>query len=96
MMGCVIQAAQGQNVARQASIKAGLPVEVPAMTLNIVCGSGLKCVNEAANMIMAGQADIVVSRRYGEHVHGSLRCYKGRFGYRMNNGVLVDIMINDA
>ena len=48
MMGCVIQAAQGQNVARQASIKAGLPIEVPAFTLNVVCGSGLKCVNEAA------------------------------------------------
>ena len=56
MMGCVIQAAQGQNVARQSAIKAGLPIEVPAFTLNVVCGSGLKCVNEAANMIMAGQA----------------------------------------
>ena len=60
-MGCVIQASQGQNVARQASIKAGIPNEVPAFTLNVVCGSGLKCVNEAANMIMAGQADIVVA-----------------------------------
>ena len=58
LMGCVIQAAQGQNVARQASIKAGLPIEVPAVTLNVVCGSGLKCVNEAATMSMAGQADI--------------------------------------
>ena len=61
LMGCVIQAAQGQNVARQASIKAGLPIEVPAVTLNVVCGSGLKCVNEAATMILAGQADIVVA-----------------------------------
>ena len=60
LMGCVIQAAQGQNVARQASIKAGLPIEVPAVTLNVVCGSGLNCVNQAAAMIMAGQADIVV------------------------------------
>ena len=50
-MGCVIQAGLGQNVARQASIKAGLPVEVPAMTINIVCGSGLNCVNMAAAMI---------------------------------------------
>ena len=48
LMGCVIQAAQGQNVARQASIKAGLPIEVPAVTLNVVCGSGLNCVNQAA------------------------------------------------
>ncbi len=61
LMGCVIQAAQGQNVARQASIKAGLPNEVPAVTLNVVCGSGLKCVNEAAAQILSGQADIVVA-----------------------------------
>ena len=47
-MGCVIQAGQGQNVARQASIKAGLPIEVPAVTMNVVCGSGLNCVNQAA------------------------------------------------
>jgi len=60
-MGCVIQAGLGQNVARQASIKAGLPNEVPAVTLNVVCGSGLECVNTAARMIMAGEADIVVA-----------------------------------
>ena len=53
-MGCVIQAGQGQNVARQAAIKAGLPIEVPAVTMNVVCGSGLNCVNQAAQMIMAG------------------------------------------
>ncbi|MDE6168019.1 MAG: acetyl-CoA C-acyltransferase, partial [Acetatifactor sp.] len=52
-MGCVIQAGLGQNVARQASIKAGLPIEVPAVTMNVVCGSGLTCVNQAAQMIMA-------------------------------------------
>ena len=50
-MGCVIQAGQGQNVARQASIKAGLPIETPAVTINVVCGSGLNCVNMAAEMI---------------------------------------------
>ena len=60
-MGCVIQAGQGQNVARQATIKAGLPIEVPAVTMNVVCGSGLNCVNQAAHMIMAGEADIVVA-----------------------------------
>ena len=60
-MGCVIQAGLGQNVARQASIKAGLPVETPAVTLNVVCGSGLECVNNAARMIEAGDADIVVA-----------------------------------
>lgn len=78
-MGCVIQAAQGQNVARQASIKAGLPIEVPAITINVVCGSGLKCVNDAATMIKVGEADIVVAGEYGEHVNGSLRYDKGTF-----------------
>ena len=60
-MGCVIQAAQGQNVARQCSLKAGLPVETPAVTLNVVCGSGLYAVNLAADLIKAGEADIVVA-----------------------------------
>ena len=95
-MGCVIQAAQGQNVARQASIKAGLPIEVPAITINVVCGSGLKCVNDAAAMIMAGQADIVVA---GGMENMSLAPYamtKARFGYRMNNATIVDTMVNDA
>ena len=60
-MGCVIQASQGQNVARQCSIKAGLPVEVPAMTINVYCGSGLDAVNLSANMIDYGKDDILVS-----------------------------------
>ncbi len=96
MMGCVIQAAQGQNVARQASIKAGLPIEVPAFTLNVVCGSGLKCVNEAATLIASGQADIVVA---GGMENMSLAPYaltKARFGYRMNNATMIDTMVNDA
>ena len=94
-MGCVIQAAQGQNVARQASIKAGLPIEVPAITINVVCGSGLKCVNDAATMIMAGEADIVV----GGMENMSMAPYamtKARFGYRMNNATIIDTMVNDA
>ena len=57
IMGCVLQAGQGQNVARQASIHAGLPIETPAMTVNILCGSGLECVNLAADYIKAGEAD---------------------------------------
>ena len=60
-MGCVIQAGLGQNVARQAALKAGLPIETPAVTVNVVCGSGLNCVNMAAQMIKAGDADIVVA-----------------------------------
>lgn len=96
IMGCVIQAGLGQNVSRQASIKAGLPVETPAWTLNVVCGSGLNAVNQAANMIMAGQADVVVA---GGMENMSLAPYaleKARFGYRMNNGRIVDTMVNDA
>ncbi|SFG24812.1 acetyl-CoA C-acetyltransferase [Lachnospiraceae bacterium C7] len=95
-MGCVIQAGLGQNVARQASIKAGLPIEVPAITLNVVCGSGLKCVNEAANMIMAGEADIVVAGGMESMSRAPFALDKARFGYRMNNGKLIDTMINDA
>ena len=96
LMGCVIQAAQGQNVARQASIKAGLPIEVPAVTLNVVCGSGLNCVNQAAAMIMAGQADIVVAGGMENMSMGPYAMTKARFGYRMNNATIVDTMVNDA
>ena len=95
LMGCVIQAAQGQNVARQASIKAGLPIEVPAVTLNVVCGSGLNCVNQAAAMIMAGQADIVVAGGMENMSMAPYAMTKARFGYRMNNATIVDTMVND-
>ena len=95
-MGCVIQAGQGQNVARQASIKAGLPIEVPAVTMNVVCGSGLNCVNQAAQMIMAGDADIVVAGGMENMSMAPYAMMQGRFGYRMNNGTLVDTMVNDA
>lgn len=95
-MGCVIQAGLGQNVARQSVIKAGLPIEVPAVTVNVVCGSGLNCVNMAAQMIMAGDADIVVA---GGMENMSLAPYavpQARYGYRMGNATMVDTMVNDA
>ena len=95
-MGCVIQAGLGQNVARQASIKAGLPIEVPAVTVNVVCGSGLNCVNMAAQMIQAGDADIVVAGGMENMTMAPYALQKARFGYRMNNGVVVDTMVNDA
>ena len=95
-MGCVIQAAQGQNVARQASIKAGLPIEVPAVTLNVVCGSGLKCVNDAAIQILAGDADIVVAGGMENMSMAPYAMTKARFGYRMNNATIIDTMVNDA
>ena len=84
-MGCVIQAAQGQNVARQASIKAGLPIEVPAITINVVCGSGLKCVNDAATMIMAGEADIVVAGGMENMSMAPYAMTKARFGYALTD-----------
>ena len=84
LMGCVLQAAQGQNVARQAAIKAGLPIEVPALTLNNVCGSGLKCVNTAAAMIAAGDADIIVAGGMENMSMAPYALPQARFGYRMN------------
>ena len=95
-MGCVIQAGQGQNVARQSSIKAGIPNEVPAVTINVVCGSGLNCVNMAAQMIQAGDADIVVAGGMENMSMAPYAVMQGRYGYRMNNGTLVDTMVNDA
>ncbi len=95
-MGCVIQAGLGQNVARQASIKAGLPNETPAVTVNVVCGSGLNCVNMAAQMIQAGDADIVVAGGMENMSMAPYAMMQGRFGYRMNNGKLIDTMVNDA
>ena len=95
-MGCVIQAGQGQNVARQASIKAGLPIETPAVTINVVCGSGLNCVNMAAQMIQAGDADIVVAGGMENMSMAPYALKQGRYGYRMGNAPMVDTMVNDA
>lgn len=95
-MGNVIQAGQGQNVARQAAIKAGLPVEVPAVTINVVCGSGLNCVNMAAQMIESGEADVVIA---GGMENMSMAPYvlnRARFGYRMGDAVMQDSMVKDA
>ena len=96
LMGCVIQAGLGQNVARQASIKAGIPNEIPAVTINVVCGSGLNCVNMAADLIRAGEADIVVAGGMENMSMAPYALPNARFGYRMNNGTVVDTMVNDA
>lgn len=99
-MGCVIQAGLGQNVARQASIYAGLPYTTPAVTVNVVCGSGLHCVNMAAQMIEAGDADIVVAGGVENMDMAPFAIQKGRYGYRMGypmgKSELVDTMVNDA
>lgn len=99
-MGCVIQAGLGQNVARQASIKAGLPVSTTAETVNAVCGSGLDCVNLASNMIRCGDADIVVAGGMESMSNAPFAAMQARFGYRMGyptkSSQLVDTMVNDA
>ena len=96
LMGCVIQASQGQNVGRQAALKAGLPVEVPAQTINVVCGSGLNAVNMAAEKILAGGADIMVAGGMENMSMAPFALEKARYGYRMNHGKLIDTMIKDA
>ncbi|MBQ9238809.1 MAG: acetyl-CoA C-acetyltransferase [Treponema sp.] len=96
LMGCVIQAALGQNVTRQASIKAGIPIEVPAQTLNVVCGSGLNSVNMAAALIRAGEADVVVAGGMENMSAAPYMLPKARYGYRMGDGKVIDAMTNDA
>ena len=95
-MGNVVQAGQGQNVARQAAVKAGIPVEKPAVTLNMVCGSGLRAVSLAAQLIRLGDCDVVVA---GGTENMSMAPYAvpgARWGQRMGNATMVDTMINDA
>jgi acetyl-CoA C-acetyltransferase len=96
IMGDVLQGGLGQNVARQMSLDAGLPVEVPAMTINKVCGSGLRAVELAAQIIKAGDADIIVA---GGAENMSATAYalpKARWGQRMFDGKMVDMMVNDG
>ncbi|RGY99477.1 acetyl-CoA C-acetyltransferase [Clostridium sp. AM58-1XD] len=95
-MGCVIQAGQGQNVARQAAIHAGLPVEVPATTVNVLCGSGLHCVNLAAKLIASGDADIIIAGGVENMSKAPYLVQQGRYGYRLGNAALEDSMIRDA
>ena len=95
-MGNVIQAGLGQNPARQAAINAGIPVEVPAITINVLCGSGLHCVNLAAKLIENGNADIVVAGGMESMSRAPYLVQQGRFGYRMGHGQLEDSMIRDA
>ena len=96
IMGQVLPCGYGQNPARQASLKAGLPFETQCFTINKVCGSGLKAVMLGAQAIQLGDADIVVA---GGMENMSMAPYfldKARFGYRMNNGVIKDHMVHDG
>lgn len=96
LMGNVLQAGLGQNPTRQAMIKAGLPVETPAMTINKVCGSGLRCVSLAAQMIKAGDVDVVVAGGMENMSQAPYLVQKARWGYRMGDGKIVDEMIKDG
>lgn len=95
-MGCVLQSCLGQNVARQAALKAGLPVTSTAETINIVCGSGLESVISAARMIQTGEADIVAAGGTENMSMAPYALRQARFGARMGNVPMVDTMINDA
>ncbi len=96
IMGCVLPAGLGQAPARQASIYAGLPDSVPCMTINKVCGSGLKAVMLADQAIKAGDADVVIAGGFESMSNVPYYLDKARAGYRMGNGTLIDGMIHDG
>ena len=96
VFGCVLQAGLGQNVARQVSLAAGLPIETPAMTINKVCGSGLRSVGLAAQIIKAGDADIVVAGGTESMSMAPYAMPAARWGARMFDAKMVDVMVNDG
>lgn len=96
IMGSVLQAGLGQNIARQAAIKAGIPYEVPSYAINKVCGSGLKVLGIAANAIMCGDADIIVAGGTENMSQAPYLLDKARWGYRMGDNKIVDCMIKDG
>ncbi|HEY3025036.1 MAG TPA: acetyl-CoA C-acetyltransferase [Pyrinomonadaceae bacterium] len=96
IMGCVIQAGLGQNPARQAALRGGIPFGVSAVTINKVCGSGLKAVMMAAQGIQLGDAEVVVAGGMESMTNAPYVLPKAREGYRLGNGALVDAMINDG
>lgn len=96
IMGCVLQGGLGQNVIRQSSVKAGLPMEVPCTTINKVCGSGLKSITMAADAVKAGEADIIVAGG-AENMSTARYALEGaRWGLRMGDSTVVDMMIKDG
>jgi len=99
-LGCVLQASLGQNVARQAALKAGLPVTATAQTVNTVCGSGLDAVQSAARMIQTGEADIVVAGGVESMSGAPFAVMNARYGYKMGSPMLdtplVDLMVKDG
>ena len=96
IMGCVLQAGAGMNVARQAALKAGLPVEVPGMTVNRVCGSGLQAVVHAVEAIRVGYVDAIVAGGTESMSNAPYLLDGARWGYRMGNGRVIDSMLNEG
>ena len=96
MFGCILTAAQGQNVARQVALGAGIPIQVPAYTVGMVCGSGMKSVIEGARAILAGDADIIVAGGTENMSAAPYAVPTGRYGARMGHTQMVDTMIKDG
>jgi acetyl-CoA C-acetyltransferase len=96
LFGCVLQAGLGQNVSRQAAIKAGIPVEVPTMTINKVCGSGLRTVSLAFQTVMSGDNEIVVAGGTENMTDAPYYLPKGRWGFRMGDSKVIDGMVYDG
>ena len=96
MFGCILTAGQGQNPARQVGVKAGLPYSVPAYTVGMVCGSGMKSVIEAARAILAGDADVIVCGGTENMTMAPYSIPTARMGARMGNNKIVDTMVNDG
>ncbi|MDA3810184.1 MAG: acetyl-CoA C-acetyltransferase, partial [Spirochaetaceae bacterium] len=96
ILGSVLQAGLGQNIARQAAVKAGIPVEKTAMTINMVCGSGLRSIMLAAQSIQCGDADLIVAGGTENMSAAPYSLPKARDGYRMGNGEIVDLMVHDG
>lgn len=95
-MGCILQAGAGQGIARQASVNAGIPVEVPATTLNMLCGSGLRAVSLGVQTILTGDNEVVVAGGTESMSQAAYVLPKARWGARMGNDTLMDTMISDA
>jgi len=96
IMGCILQAGLGQGVARQVAVKSGIPVEKPAYTINMICGSGLRAVQVAAQQIISGECDIVVAGGTENMSAAPYLLRNARTGYRMGHGEIIDSMIYDS
>jgi acetyl-CoA C-acetyltransferase len=96
LMGCILQGGQGQNPTRQAALKAGIAKEVPSMTINMLCGSGLRAIVDAARIIALKEADVIIAGGMENMSQAPYLLTKARTGYRMGNGEIVDMMIHDG